>query len=112
MLWCWRLGNCCLLSSGAEASDNPLPLALGMIVGKDSWLYHLLGHCRFISPCSILPWNHFSCVRDFEFGRPDYFKALGKAHPKFETPMMAPIANMQLASLPYFLEKQEIYRLF
>ena len=81
---------------GAEASDNPLPLALGMIVGKNSWLYHLLITVGLFG--LIASFHGIILVAGratFEFGRAGLFpKALGKAHPKFKTPMLALIANM------------------
>ena len=81
---------------GAEASDNPLPLALGMIVGKDSWLYHLLITVGLFGLVASFHGIILVAGRaTFEFGRAGLFpKALGKAHPKFKTPMMALIANM------------------
>ena len=76
---------------GAAASDNPLPLALGMIVGKNSWLYHLLITVGLFG--LIASFHGIILVAGratFEFGRAGLFpKALGKAHPKFKTPMLA-----------------------
>jgi len=81
---------------GVAASDNPLPLALGQIVGKNSWLYHLLITVGLFG--LIASFHGIILVAGratFEFGRAGLFpKALGKAHPKFKTPMLALIANM------------------
>ena len=87
--------------AGAPASDNPLPLALGLIVGKNSWLYHLLITVGLFGLVASFHGIILVAGRaTFEFGRAGLFpRALGRAHPKFKTPMLALITNMGVGIL-------------
>ena len=77
-------------------SDSPLPLALGHIVGSNSWLYHLL---IMIGLFGLVASFHGIILAggraSFEFGRVKYAPALlGKIHPRFRTPSNALLVNM------------------
>lgn len=78
------------------ASDSPLPLALGYIVGNNHFLYHLLitvGLFGLIASFHglILAGGRSS----FEFGRVQFAPAfIGKIHSKFRTPANALLVNM------------------
>jgi len=77
-------------------SDSPLPLALGHIVGSNSWLYHLL---IMIGLFGLVASFHGIILAggraSFEFGRVKYAPALlGKIHPRFRTPSNALLVNL------------------
>jgi len=78
------------------ASDSPLPLALGYIVGNNHFLYHLLitvGLFGLIASFHglILAGGRSS----FEFGRVQFAPAfIGKIHSKYLTPANALLLNM------------------
>jgi len=77
-------------------SDSPLPLALGHVVGSNSWLYHLL---IMIGLFGLVASFHGIILAggraSFEFGRVKYAPALlGKIHPRFQTPSNALLVNM------------------
>ena len=81
---------------GLPPSDNPIPLALAQIVGKDHFLYHLLITVGLFGLVASFHGIILVAGRaTFEFGRVGYFpKVLGKAHQKLKTPYLALIANM------------------
>lgn len=78
------------------ASDSPLPLALGRIVGEGNALYHLLIAIGLFGLVASFHGLILAAGRaSFEFGRMNYAPAvLGKVHPKFKTPANALIVNM------------------
>jgi len=78
------------------ASDSPLPLALGRIVGEGNALYHLLIAIGLFGLVASFHGLILAAGRaSFEFGRMNYAPAiLGKVHPKFKTPANALIINM------------------
>ncbi len=82
--------------AGAAASDSPLPLALGKIVGQGHFLYHLLVTVGLFGLVASFHGIILAAGRaTFEFGRVGYApKGLGKVHPKFRTPSNALIVNM------------------
>jgi ethanolamine permease len=83
-------------SPGADPSDSPLPLALGFIVGKESYLFHLLLTIGLLGLVASFHGIILAAGRaTFEFGRVGFApRALGKIHAKFRTPAIALIANM------------------
>ena len=78
------------------ASDSPLPLALGRVVGESNALYHLLIAIGLFGLVASFHGLILAAGRaSFEFGRVNYAPSiLGKVHPKFKTPANALILNM------------------
>jgi ethanolamine permease len=78
------------------ASDSPLPLALGKIVGESNALYHLLIAIGLFGLVASFHGLILAAGRaSFEFGRVNYAPSiLGKVHPRFNTPANALICNM------------------
>ena len=78
------------------ASDSPLPLALGKVVGESNALYHLLIAIGLFGLVASFHGLILAAGRaSFEFGRVNYAPSiLGKVHPKFKTPANALILNM------------------
>lgn len=78
------------------ASDSPLPLALGRVVGESNTLYHLLIAIGLFGLVASFHGLILAAGRaSFEFGRVNYAPSiLGKVHPKFKTPANALILNM------------------
>jgi ethanolamine permease len=79
-----------------NASDSPLPLALGKVVGESNALYHLLIAIGLFGLVASFHGLILAAGRaSFEFGRVNYAPSiLGKVHPKFKTPANALILNM------------------
>ena len=79
-----------------SASDSPLPLALGKVVGESNALYHLLIAIGLFGLVASFHGLILAAGRaSFEFGRVNYAPSiLGKVHPKFKTPANALILNM------------------
>jgi ethanolamine permease len=79
-----------------SASDSPLPLALGKVVGESNALYHLLIAIGLFGLVASFHGLILAGGRaSFEFGRVNYAPSiLGKVHPKFKTPANALILNM------------------
>ncbi len=88
-------------------SDSPLPMALSHIVGKDSFLYHMLLTIGLFGLVASFHGLILAAGRvTFEFGRVGYFPSrLGTTHPKFHTPMWGLIANMLVGTLALFTGK-------
>jgi ethanolamine permease len=78
------------------ASDSPLPLALGKVVGESNALYHLLIAIGLFGLVASFHGLILAAGRaSFEFGRVNYAPSiLGKVHPKFKTPANALLVNM------------------
>jgi ethanolamine permease len=78
------------------ASDSPLPLALGQIVGSNNVLYHLLITIGLFGLVASFHGIILAAGRSsFEFGRVKYAPALlGRIHPRFRTPANALLVNM------------------
>ena len=78
------------------ASDSPLPLALAKIVGSNNILYHLLITVGLFGLIASFHGIILAAGRSsFEFGRVNFApKALGKIHPKYQTPANALLVNM------------------
>lgn len=91
----------------SEASDSPLPLALGAIYGQDHVLYKML---IGIGVGGLIASFHGIILAagraTFEFGRIGYApKALGRVHPRFRTPAAALLVNMGVGVLALFTGK-------
>lgn len=80
------------------ASDSPLPLALGRIVGSNNFLYHLLITIGLFGLIASFHGLILAAGRSsFEFGRVQFAPAfLGKIHSKFRTPANALLVNMTI----------------
>lgn len=81
---------------GAVASDSPLPLALGRVMGQENFLYHLLVTVGLFGLVASFHGIILAAGRaTFEFGRVGYApRPLGKVHSKFRTPANALLINM------------------
>ena len=79
-------------------SDSPLPLALGHIVGKNNWLYHLLITIGLFGLIASFHGIILAAGRSsFEFGRVRFAPAfIGKVHRRFQTPSNALLINMAI----------------
>lgn len=89
------------------ASDSPLPLALGHIVGHDSILMHLLIGIGIFGLVASFHGIILAAGRaTFEFGRVGYApKILGTTHKKFKTPAVALIINMLIGIVALFTNR-------
>lgn len=79
-----------------SASDSPLPLALGKVVGNSNLLYHLLITVGLFGLIASFHGIILAAGRSsFEFGRMKMAPvALGKVHSRFQTPANALLVNM------------------
>lgn len=79
-----------------DTSDSPLPLAMGMIVGDNSWLFHLLITVGLFGLVASFHGLILAGGRStFEFGRVGFApKFMGEVNKKFQTPANALIVNM------------------
>lgn len=80
------------------ASDSPLPLALGRIVGNSNVLYHLLVTIGLFGLIASFHGIILAAGRSvFEFGRVKFAPSfLGRIHPRFRTPSNALLVNMTI----------------
>lgn len=83
------------------ASDSPLPLAMGTVVGNSGLLYHLLITVGLFGLVASFHGLILAAGRStFEFGRvrcaPHF---MGKVHPRFRTPANALLVNMAIGML-------------
>ncbi|NOU30235.1 MAG: ethanolamine permease [Polyangiaceae bacterium] len=81
---------------GGEASDSPLPLALGQVVGPSHLLFHLLVLIGLFGLVASFHGIVLAAGRvTMEFGRAGYLpRVLGRVHPKRRTPVPALLLNM------------------
>lgn len=81
---------------GADPSDSPLPLALGLVVGKNNFFYHLLITVGLFGLIASFHGIILAGGRaTFEFGRVGCApRFLGRVHKKFKTPATALGVNM------------------
>ena len=90
-----------------EASDSPLPLALGFLLGTDHPLFHLLITVGLFG--LIASFHGILLVAGratFEFGRAGYFpKVLGDVHPTRQTPVKALLFNLAVGFVALFSGK-------
>ena len=90
-----------------ELSDSPLPLALGLVIEKDGWLFQSM---IWIGVLGLLASFHGLMLAGgrvtLEFGRYGYApKFLGEVSNKFKTPGNALIFNMALGIFTLFTGK-------
>lgn len=85
-------------TTGAAASDSPLPLALAQITGNSGWLYHLLITIGLMGLVASFHGLILAASRaTYEFGKTGCIpKLFGHIHPKFKTPSNALLLNMML----------------
>ena len=90
-----------------EASDSPLPLALGFLLGTDHPLFHLLITVGLFG--LIASFHGILLVAGratFEFGRAGYFpKVLGDVNPTRQTPVKALLFNLAVGFVALFSGK-------
>lgn len=83
-------------TAGGETSDSPLPLAMGKIVGDNSFLFHMLisiGLLGLIASFHGLILAAGRCT--FEFGRVGFApQIIGRVNNRFQTPANALVVNM------------------
>lgn len=89
---------------GADASDSPLPLALGNIVGNSNFLYHML---IFIGLFGLVASFHGIILAAgravYEMGKEHFLPtALGKISKRFHTPAVALVVNMCVGIVALF----------
>jgi ethanolamine permease len=82
--------------SSGVASDSPLPLAMGLVVGDNQVYYHLLAFIALFGLVASFNGIILAAGRTtFEFGRVGYApKAIGRVNKKFKTPVNALFFNM------------------
>ena len=82
-------------NEAGQASDSPLPLALGKVVGVDNPMYHLLITVGIFGLVASFHGLILAGGRStFEFGRTGFAPAwFGRIHPRFGTPANALLAN-------------------
>lgn len=82
-------------NAAGEASDSPLPLALGRVVGLDHPMYHLLITVGIFGLVASFHGLILAGGRStFEFGRTGFAPGwFGRIHPRFGTPANALLAN-------------------
>jgi len=90
-----------------EASDSPLPLAMGQVVASGHILYKLLIGIGLLGLIASFHGIILASGRStFEFGRVGYApKALGRVQPKFKTPANALMVNMCIGIVALFTGK-------
>ena len=79
-------------------SDSPLPLALGLIVGENHFLFHLLISIGLLGLIASFHGIILAAGRaTYEMGRVKYiWPYLGRIHPRFRTPANALLINMMI----------------
>ncbi len=77
-------------------SDSPLPLAMAIVMGYDHWLYHLFIAIGLFGLVASFHGIILAAGRaTFEFGRMRFAPpAIGRIHPRFQTPSTALLVNM------------------
>jgi ethanolamine permease len=80
------------------ASDSPLPMALGRVVGASNPLYHLLVTVGIFGLVASFHGLILAAGRStYEFGRAGFGpRVLGRVHPRFRTPHTALLVNMAI----------------
>lgn len=78
------------------ASDSPLPLAMGLVVGEGHWYYQILTFIALFGLVASFNGIILAAGRTtFEFGRVGYApRAIGKVNKRFKTPGNALLFNM------------------
>lgn len=99
--------NVVYATSGAEASDSPLPLALAQITGNSGWLYHLLITIGLMGLVASFHGLILAASRaTYEFGKTGCIPTVfGRIHPTFKTPANALVLNMIIGIIALFTGK-------
>ncbi len=86
------------ISSGANTSDSPLPMALSQITGNNGMLYHLLITIGLMGLVASFHGLILAASRaTYEFGKTGCIPVVfGRIHPVFKTPANALLLNMGL----------------
>lgn len=90
-----------VFKTDGAVSDSPLPLAMGVVVGNNGLLYHLLVTIGLFGLVASFHGLILAAGRSsFEFGRVRFAPAfLGAVHPRFRTPANALLVNMGIGIL-------------
>lgn len=93
--------------SDGTASDSPLPLALALIVGDSTWLYHLLIGIGLLGLIASFHGIILAAGRcSFEFGRVGLApRIIGRVNARFKTPANALLCNMVIGIIAIFSGK-------
>jgi ethanolamine permease len=85
---------------GAAASDSPLPLAMGRVVGNSGALYHLLVTVGLFGLVASFHGILLAASRaTFQLGRTGYApRFLGRIHPRTGTPVAALLVNLAIGT--------------
>jgi ethanolamine permease len=88
-------------------SDSPLPLAMGKIVGRNSFLFHILITVGLFGLVASFHGLLLAAGRSsLEFGRVGFAPAfIGKVHPRFHTPANALLVNMGIGIIALLTNK-------
>ena len=83
-------------SPGAEAADNPLPMAIGHVLGSGHILYHLVVGIGLIGLIASFHGIILAAGRSsYQFAKMGYAPGgIGTVHNKFRTPAVALLVNM------------------
>lgn len=83
------------------ASDSPLPLAMQMIVGENTWQYHVIIAVGLLGLIASFHGLMLAASRAvYEFGKARYAPSfLGNINARFQTPINALLVNMGLGIL-------------
>ena len=86
---------------GAAASDSPLPLAMGRVVGNSGALYHLLVTVGLFGLVASFHGILLAASRaTFQLGRTGYApRFLGRIHPRTGTPVAALLVNLAIGTV-------------
>lgn len=92
---------------GSEASDSPLPLAMGHVVSSGHFLFKLLVGIGLLGLVASFHGIILAAGRStFEFGRVGYAPAImGRVQSKFKTPANALVINMLIGIVALFTGK-------
>ncbi len=88
-------------NAGGKTSDSPLPMAMAMVVGGNSLLFHMLLTVGLFGLVASFHGLMLAGGRStLEFGKAGYAPGFtGKVHPKFQTPANALIMNSLIGIL-------------
>ncbi len=94
-------------TTGADASDSPLPLALSQITGNSGWIYHLLITIGLMGLVASFHGLILAASRaTYEFGKTGCIPTIfGRIHPVFKTPANALLLNMAIGIIALFTGK-------
>ncbi len=96
-----------VFDGNGTVSDSPLPLAMGKIVGSNSFLFHILITVGLFGLVASFHGLLLAAGRSsLEFGRVGFAPAfIGKIHPRFHTPANALLVNMGIGIIALLTNK-------